>query len=341
MSSGPHRESAPRSPPQQQAKARLRQKTIDIYNSTSTGHQVGSGVSKPISWHKSRTTKLQQQFRSNPLQLSAIAASAAQSSASVPSVSASKEQHGDHQRHTTPAPAKLVTVQAATFEPRKQHTFRATAVLAAAPAPTPGSYAPSTAAAHSTLASPMPLPTTAAPQAAESSTKKIFFNCTIYINGTTSPSISDHLLKRHLCSHGASIATMLHRKSVTHVILGKPSSSGGAGGGLAAGKLHKELTKNGRPIKFVSVEWVLDSIKAGKRLSERNYPVLNMHSQSQRNMASFVKRVTITTKTSASPGTSISAAAASTGSCAGGANPGKVTLDSASTTELNFHNTNV
>ncbi|KAI5807468.1 hypothetical protein DFH27DRAFT_320989 [Peziza echinospora] len=162
-----------------------RQKHIDTYNSTSTGHQVG-GVAKPTSWRRSRTSKLQHQFRSHP-----------------------------------PPPAL---------------------VAAAAPAQ------PAAAALPPAPASP-PDPPAVPP--------KIFRNCTIYINGTTAPAISDLLLKRHLSAHGAIVAAGLARKSVTHVILAKPSGGGsGAGGGLAAGKLQKELArKGGNAIKYVSVEW--------------------------------------------------------------------------------------
>lgn len=52
------------------------QQRMDVYNSTSTGHQVGSGVSKPAVYHKSRSAKLQQQFRSNQAPLTAFLTSA-------------------------------------------------------------------------------------------------------------------------------------------------------------------------------------------------------------------------------------------------------------------------
>ena len=100
----------------------------------------------------------------------------------------------------------------------------------------------------------------------------------------------------------------MHR-GVTHVILGEPnahsSSSSlksaikvaGAGGGLAAGKLQKEIQRGGwKGVKLVRVQWyvfspsfffllgmdervvlivcrAVDSIAAGKRLSEAKYAV--------------------------------------------------------------------
>jgi NAD-dependent DNA ligase len=90
--------------------------------------------------------------------------------------------------------------------------------------------------------------------------RKILKGTTIYINGSTMPHISDHKLKSLLVSHGAEIAIALSRKTVTHVIIGKPNggpgSRAGAGGGLAAGKLQREISRGGwRGVKVVGVEW--------------------------------------------------------------------------------------
>ncbi|KAF7182695.1 hypothetical protein CNMCM7691_002356 [Aspergillus felis] len=90
--------------------------------------------------------------------------------------------------------------------------------------------------------------------------RKILTGTTIYINGSTMPHISDHRLKSLLVSHGAQVAISLARKSVTHVIIGKPNAGpgvgAGAGGGLAAGKLQKEIARGGwRGVKVVGVEW--------------------------------------------------------------------------------------
>ena len=88
--------------------------------------------------------------------------------------------------------------------------------------------------------------------------KKIFQNLCIYINGSTAPMVSDLHVKRLLAEHGAGISISLGRRSVTHVILGKPNDAGhqGAGGGLAAGKLQKEIKRvGGCGVKYVGVEW--------------------------------------------------------------------------------------
>ena len=89
---------------------------------------------------------------------------------------------------------------------------------------------------------------------------QIFANLTIFINGTTMPLISDHKLKHLLTTHGARMSIGLGRRSVTHVILGKPNSGvgKGAGGGLASSKIEKEILRrggSGNGIRYVSVEW--------------------------------------------------------------------------------------
>lgn len=87
--------------------------------------------------------------------------------------------------------------------------------------------------------------------------RKVFPDLCIYINGSTAPMVGDHRLKQLLAENGARISIALGRRSVTHVILGTPNgAAGGAGGGLAAGKIQKEIKRvGGKGIKFVGVEW--------------------------------------------------------------------------------------
>lgn len=99
-------------------------------------------------------------------------------------------------------------------------------------------------------------------QSSSSKNKGIFNNLTIYINGSTFPLISDHKLKNVLAENGANISIHLARRSVTHVILGRPNSRSegmavaGAGGGLAARKLQREIQRvGGKGVKYVGVEW--------------------------------------------------------------------------------------
>jgi hypothetical protein len=86
----------------------------------------------------------------------------------------------------------------------------------------------------------------------------IFDGLVVYINGSTHPLISDHKLKHLLAENGARLSIHLGRKQVTHVILGKPSGTQGygAGGGLAAAKIEKEIRRvGGCGVKYVGVEW--------------------------------------------------------------------------------------
>ncbi|KAL9070891.1 MAG: hypothetical protein Q9161_004533 [Pseudevernia consocians] len=104
--------------------------------------------------------------------------------------------------------------------------------------------------------------------------KAIFTGLCVYINGSTAPAIGDHKLKHLLAEHGAHVSIALGRRSVTHVIVGKPNDGrgGGAGGGLAGSKIQKEILRvRGKGVKFVGVEWVIESVKAGKRLSEARF----------------------------------------------------------------------
>lgn len=107
---------------------------------------------------------------------------------------------------------------------------------------------------------------------------KIFANLTIHLNAASSPLISDHALRHLLVAHGASLSLGVSRR-VTHIIVGRPNTSftstsststsssttgrdesrksiSGAGGGLSASKLQKEIAKAGcRGFRVVGVEW--------------------------------------------------------------------------------------
>lgn len=122
--------------------------------------------------------------------------------------------------------------------------------------------------------------------------KQIFRNLCIYINGSTFPLISDHKLKRLLAEHGARLSIALGRRPVTHVVMGTPNSNGsGAGGGLAGGKIQKEIAAvKGCGIKFVSVEWVLESLKAGKRLPETRFGCLKIAAKGQKSVLGMLEK---------------------------------------------------
>jgi hypothetical protein len=111
--------------------------------------------------------------------------------------------------------------------------------------------------ADPTLSPPSPSPVIS------TGSRGIFTSLTIYINGSTAPLVSDHKLKQLLTQHGANVSIGLARRSVTHVILGTANTRSGdvrrakgAGGGLAATKIQKEIeTVRGKGVKFVKAEW--------------------------------------------------------------------------------------
>ncbi|KAE9577892.1 DNA repair protein REV1 [Colletotrichum fructicola] len=114
----------------------------------------------------------------------------------------------------------------------------------------------------------------------------LFEGVTVYVNGSTHPIISDHKLKRVLVENGARMSIHLGRRQVTHVIVGRPAGVGaGAGGGLASSKLEKEIRKvGGCGVKYVGVEWVLESLKAGTRLSEARFAPLKVAREGQKSV---------------------------------------------------------
>jgi BRCT domain, a BRCA1 C-terminus domain len=106
----------------------------------------------------------------------------------------------------------------------------------------------------------------------ESKPPQIFRSLVLYINGSTAPLVSDHRLKQLWVQYGGSISIALGRRTVTHVVLG---DSGSGGGGLASGKIQKEIDRiRGKGVKYVSARWVLDCVERGKRVSEARYGVV-------------------------------------------------------------------
>ncbi|OCK84479.1 hypothetical protein K432DRAFT_284269, partial [Lepidopterella palustris CBS 459.81] len=123
---------------------------------------------------------------------------------------------------------------------------------------------------------------TAEEQDAAPKQKQIFQGLCVYINGSTAPLVSDHKLKLLLAERGARMSIALGRRSVTHVILGAANEAGGSGGGLAGGKIQKEIQRvGGKGVKFVGVEWVIESIKANKRLPESRFSTLKLAPKGQ------------------------------------------------------------
>ncbi|KAG0651897.1 hypothetical protein D0Z07_1112 [Hyphodiscus hymeniophilus] len=127
--------------------------------------------------------------------------------------------------------------------------------------------------------------------------KKVFDGLVIYINGSTYPLIGDHKLKHLLAENGARMSLHLGRRQVTHVILGRPSggqsagAGAGAGGGLSGTKIEKEIRRvGGCGVKYVGVEWVLESMKAGKRLPETPFTNLKVASKGQQSVYDMLQK---------------------------------------------------
>ncbi|PTB73324.1 hypothetical protein M440DRAFT_1339313 [Trichoderma longibrachiatum ATCC 18648] len=120
---------------------------------------------------------------------------------------------------------------------------------------------------------------------AQENPRKLFDGVTVYVNGSTFPLVSDHRLKQLISENGGNMSLNLGRRKVTHVILGRPNGSTegkGLGGGLAATKLEKEIRKiGGCGVKFVSVEWVLQSLQEGRRLPEARFSNVKMAAKAQ------------------------------------------------------------
>ncbi|KAL7936582.1 hypothetical protein V8C35DRAFT_236785 [Trichoderma chlorosporum] len=135
----------------------------------------------------------------------------------------------------------------------------------------------------------------------QASTRKLFDGVTVYVNGSTFPLVSDHRLKQLISENGGNMSLNLGRRKVTHVILGRPNGSAegkGNGGGLSASKLEKEIQKiRGCGVKFVSVEWVLQSLREGKRLPEARFSSLKMAAKAQNSVYGLYSKQDAASKT--------------------------------------------
>jgi len=272
---------------------------FDPFNSSATGHQRAENrLSGSTLWRDSRHRKLREQFTSGGGGGKRVADTVG--GGAVGELKMGLEESGKitwfreqdqlslqetlKVTKEVERPAKRVKLdQSVDGFPTAQHTAVRTPAVKqkTSPDPSPSEYLspidPNTSFATTSSTShpssrdrpPSPPQNAALPQ--------IFANQTIYINGSTAPAISDHKLKHLLTTHGANISIALGRRRVTHVIIGRPNSNGGSGGGLAGTKIHKEIVaKRGECVKYVTVEWVLESVKAGKRLPEREFEALRL-----------------------------------------------------------------
>lgn len=253
MPSSPH----PRIPPAPEPSRR----TFDPWNSSSTGHQRAENrLAGSTSWRASRTLKLRHQFCAGEGGGQRIFDTVGAGSKDF-GLDGRKENGGWEKgapglRQKGWRDAGLMLSQGSRAELEMQARGKAETKP------------------EGTLADEIPNEPDK-PEEKAKEKKGIFSGLCIYINGSTAPAIGDYKLKHLLAEHGAHISIALGRRTVTHVIVGRPNDGkgAGAGGGLAGSKIQKEISRTrGKGIKFVSVEWVVESVKAGRRLAEARFP---------------------------------------------------------------------
>ena len=197
---------------------------FDPWNSSSTGHQVGDGARGPQGWREMRTVRLQSQF-----------------SSVGGGVRLAPPDHDDDPTLKSKSNSSVADMLR-----------------------NPGSMFPSSSSSLPPSTTSATQPSNADKSSAPGQTKdmsekkrRTLDGVVVYVNGSTHPLISDHRLKRLLVEHGAQTALHLGRRRVTHVVVGRPASrTSGSGGGLAGGKLDKEIKRvGGCAVKYVGVEW--------------------------------------------------------------------------------------
>ncbi|KAI1439167.1 BRCA1 C terminus domain-containing protein [Xylaria sp. CBS 124048] len=269
--------------------APVHRQSFDPWNSSSTGHQRAENrLGASTGWRDSRDRKLMIQFASGP-----------GGGKRVPDAVGEGSQDWDPQaRALIPAAARQRAQCSVLDMLVKPGSMRLSSAAASASA-----SAPVTPTMESTSPDDSQLARTSLSRdvimagerlAVEGSAddvrararrrRRIFDGVVVYVNGSTYPLISDHRLRHVLVEHGGSMSGHLGRRKVTHVILGRPANGNGqgCGGGLAGGKLQREIAKVGGPgVKYVSVQWVLESIKAGKRLPESRFVDLKIAPRAQ------------------------------------------------------------
>lgn len=228
-------------------------RNFDPWNSVSTGHQRAE-TRGPQGWRQSRNLKMNRQFRAGSSGGQRIS----------DTVGVGSEDYDDRLGLFVPKEVRARAMNSVADMLRNPGTMRARARSALQPslAPERGDEGEDnnglTAEEKLSLARKAEDDAREAEKATQKAQgRKIFDGLVIYINGSTHPLVSDHKLKHLLSENGASMSLHLGRRQVTHVILGKPSGpNGGAGGGLAGGKLQKEIRcVGGCGVKYVGVEW--------------------------------------------------------------------------------------
>jgi hypothetical protein len=211
---------------------------FDPWNSSSTGHQCSENrLAGSTSWRTSRSLKLAEQYKGGLSGGARVADTVGAGSANFGKTGTKTNVDWEH------GAAGLRTDQ------QKSLSEIWGASKAATKTPSAKAAADATPDPHSHVSKCSSIP----PNSVEGN---IFAGLCFHVNGSTAPLVSDHKLKHLLAAHGAKYSIALSRRNVTHVILGTVSAQGGAGGGLAATKLQKEIARTGgKAVKHVTAEW--------------------------------------------------------------------------------------
>ena len=241
---------APHKPPLPKAAEPKYGRSFDPWNSSATGHQRAE-TRGPAGWQNSRNFKLHSQFCAGNTgggRLSDL-------------VGAAAEDFDEKRKVLVPKEIRSRALNSVADMLRKPGSMMGAATAGrntSSPVKDqPESTERDPLSAEEQLTARRRLEDESRAAAREQSHKKIFDGLVIYINGSVFPLMSDHKLKHILAENGAHMSIHLGRRQVTHVILGRPNGArGGAGGGLASGKLEKEIRRvGGCGVKYVGVEW--------------------------------------------------------------------------------------
>ncbi|KAI9725392.1 MAG: hypothetical protein M1828_003242 [Chrysothrix sp. TS-e1954] len=286
--------------PVKAAEPSLHKGVFDAWNSSSTGHQRAENrLSGSISWRDSRTIKLAQQLRDG--QRGGDRLTDTVGAGSEGSGVNGRKENGGWEKGASGSRAKgqkslwecvdgglkVGKSGAGTAEDRtvKRNLAEIYASSKLPDRPDNGLYSQAPPSAQ-------PSSVTCRVDPAQPRSPPIFQNLCFYINGSTYPTISDHKLKHLLVLHGGHLSLALAKRSVTHVILGVNNRNGGTGGGLAGGKLEKEMSSvRGRKVRSVTAEWVVESVKHGRRVPEGSYEGVGVRREGQRSVRVLGERV--------------------------------------------------
>lgn len=252
------------------AAAPVRGTFFDPWNSSSTGHQRAENrLSGSTSWRASRNRKLGEQYREGLGGGGGRRIAGALGGGNMDSAEGGRKENGVYETGVSSGQKSLVEIWAASKAGTKMCQDKKKKEKPLTPS-------------DMTQERGLDVPQEQLEAPAQLPEKPIFAGLCFYINGSTAPLVSDHKLKHVLALHGARHSIALGRRTVTHVIIGTSSTHGGAGGGLASTKLQKEIARTGgKAVKFITAEWVLQSIKAGQRLPESRFAPIKLSAKSQ------------------------------------------------------------